>query len=200
MYKIRMENSKMATEVKERDHQIETLQEQHDELVKKAAKLILQEKEINMLQGDLERFLDIISQVDKHLKTLMKYLKNVVDQSMDPVIIEHTQRQITNIDKVHKDIKKTIYNRDCASVASKHLETLFGAEEGVAAKLGNLSCDDIKSALMKSGLVSEATSNRGSLDAALKSLNSGASPKASTKDNVKEPSASSSRSNKSRGK
>lgn len=45
-----------------------------------------------MLQGDLERFLDIISQVDKHLKTLMKYLKNVVDQSMDPVIIEHTQR------------------------------------------------------------------------------------------------------------
>jgi hypothetical protein len=41
MYKIRMENNKMAAEVKERDHQIETLQEQHDELVKKAAKLIL---------------------------------------------------------------------------------------------------------------------------------------------------------------
>jgi len=82
-----------------------------------------------MLQGDLERFLDIISQVDKHLKTLMKYLKNVVDQSMDPVIIEHTQRQITNIDKVHKDIKKTIYNKDCASVASKHLETLLAQKK-----------------------------------------------------------------------
>jgi len=37
MYKIRMENSKMAADVKERDQQIETLQEQHDELVKKAA-------------------------------------------------------------------------------------------------------------------------------------------------------------------
>ena len=41
MYKIRMENSKMAGVVKERGQQIETLHEQHDELVKKAAKLIL---------------------------------------------------------------------------------------------------------------------------------------------------------------
>jgi len=41
MYKIRMENSKMAAEVQERGHQIEALQEQHDELVTKAAKLIL---------------------------------------------------------------------------------------------------------------------------------------------------------------
>jgi predicted nuclease with TOPRIM domain len=41
MYKIRMENSKMADEIKERDQQVERLEEQHDELVKKAAKLII---------------------------------------------------------------------------------------------------------------------------------------------------------------
>ena len=41
MYKIRMENSKMADEIKERDQRIERLEEQHDELVKKAAKLII---------------------------------------------------------------------------------------------------------------------------------------------------------------
>lgn len=41
MYKIRMENSKMADDLKERNEQIERKEEEHNELVKKAAILII---------------------------------------------------------------------------------------------------------------------------------------------------------------
>ena len=73
-------------------------------MIQKAANLIIKEKENNVLQQDLERFLDIMSQVDRHLKTLIKYLRNVVETCKDPLIIEHTQKQIKNIVKIHKDI------------------------------------------------------------------------------------------------
>lgn len=58
-----------------------------------------------MLRADINRHLDVLGQVDRHLKTLNKHLKTVVDKGQDPVIIEHSQRQLNNIEKIHKDIK-----------------------------------------------------------------------------------------------
>jgi len=89
-----------AGQVKDRDEKIDQIQNEHNELIKKAANLIFKEKELLALKKDLERFLDIIGSADRHLKTLTKYLKNLVCESVDPVIIEHTQRQIKNIEKV----------------------------------------------------------------------------------------------------
>lgn len=48
---------------------------------------------------------DVLIQVDKHLKTLVKHLKSVVCNTEDPVIIEQQQRQINNIEKIHAEIQ-----------------------------------------------------------------------------------------------
>jgi len=95
------------------------------------------EKQYQSIQNELEKYLDMLSQVDRHLKTLIKFLKNVVDKSNDPQIIEHTQRQIKGIDNVHKDIKKAIYHNDhCASESSKLMEGVFSLD-GETAKFGS---------------------------------------------------------------
>ena len=125
MYKIRMEIGQQVDIVKEKEEKITQMTTEHNELIQKAANLVIKDKEITVLQNDLERFLDIMSQVDKHLKTLIKYLRNVVDTSRDPLIIEHTQKQIKNIERIHKDIKKTINNKDCTSEASKIMDCIF---------------------------------------------------------------------------
>ena len=41
-------------------------------------------------QSESEKYMEIICQVDKHMKTLTKYLKSVVEQTSDPKIIEYT--------------------------------------------------------------------------------------------------------------
>ena len=75
MYKIRMELKKMADTVKGKEDEIEKL----------TMAIADQEK-------DAEKFVEMLGQVDKHLKTLIKFLKNTVEQSKDPLIIEHTQK------------------------------------------------------------------------------------------------------------
>lgn len=52
-----------------------------------------------------QRQREVLIQVDKHLKTLVKHLRSVVENTHDPVIIEHQQRQINNIEKIHAEIQ-----------------------------------------------------------------------------------------------
>lgn len=161
------------------------MQNEHNELIKKAANLIFKEKELLLLKADLERFLDIIGSADRHLKTLAKYLKNLVCESVDPVIIEHTQRQIKNIEKLQKDVRRTINLKDSVG-HSKYLNQLFSSEDNEAAAItGN---DDLRMALLKSGLLNETNSSgRASLESAYEALSS------SPKKVMKEPSSSKSR-------
>ena len=74
--------------------------------------------------------MEIISQVDRHMKTLTKYLKSVVEKTEDPKIIEYTQRQIINIEKIHKEIKKVVYHREtlCASESSRIIQDITVGE------------------------------------------------------------------------
>lgn len=74
--------------------------------------------------------MEIISQVDRHMKTLTKYLKSVVEKTEDPKIIEYTQRQINNIEKIHKEIKKVVYHREtlCASESSRIIQDITVGE------------------------------------------------------------------------
>lgn len=136
----------------------------------------MREKELLALKSDLERFLDIIGSSDRHLKTLAKYLKNLVCESVDPVIIEHTQRQIKNLEKVQKDIRRTINKRDSGS-QSKYLDSLFSKEGAAeqnqdAGKAGG-SSDALRIALLKSGLLSDANSSgRESLESAYEKVSS----------------------------
>lgn len=113
------------------------MKDQNDKLLKNIDSLNEQKKQYSSIQSDLEKYLDILSQVDRHLKTLIKFLKNVVEQSNDPQIIEHTQRQIKGIENVHKDIKKAIYHKDyCNSESSRVIDNIFSLNDETA-KFGN---------------------------------------------------------------
>jgi len=58
--------------------------------MEKAAKLVEKERELARLQGEVENYLNMLKQVDKHLKTLVKYLKSCVNKTTDPTLIETT--------------------------------------------------------------------------------------------------------------
>lgn len=69
----------------------------------------------------------MMSQVDKHLKTLIKYLKNVVETCRDPLIIEHTQKQIKNIHSIHAQLKNTINNKEKYGDGVRGLDEIFAS-------------------------------------------------------------------------
>lgn len=69
MYTIRMELKKSSDLIEKKDHQIEQLSKQQNQT------------------DSLEYF-----QIDRHLKTLNRYMKNLVEETTDPKIIEQTLR------------------------------------------------------------------------------------------------------------
>jgi len=142
MYKIRMDLNKKAHDVQNQEQRMKDMKVQNEKLLTVIGSLNERDKQYSNIQTDLEKYLDILSQVDRHLKTLIKFLKNVVDQSSDPQIIEHTQRQIKGIENVHKDIKKAVYHNDyCASETSKTMDNLFSLQEEAAKLADNSSCN-----------------------------------------------------------
>ena len=103
MYTIRMDLKKQSDLLEKRDQQIEHLSKQTTQT------------------DNLEYF-----QVDRHLKTLNRYMKNLVEETTDPKIIEQTLRQLKNIEKVQKEIKKASMHKDmCASETSRVLDNMF---------------------------------------------------------------------------
>lgn len=84
MYKIRMDLNKKAHEVQNQEQRMKDMKEQNEKLLTIIGSLNERDKQYSNVQTDLEKYLDILSQVDRHLKTLIKFLKNVVDQSSDP--------------------------------------------------------------------------------------------------------------------
>lgn len=116
------------------------------------------------MQSDLSKLVEMMTVVDKHLKTLVKQLKNVVETSQDPVIIESTQRQIKQINSIHLDIKNTVSNRDKYSDGIKGLDDIFNLDqqqEVLSTQLHALS-------MLKGSIESQTPSERNSLEAALK--------------------------------
>ena len=52
-------------------------------------------------------------------------MKNLVEETTDPKIIEQTLRQLKNIEKVQKEIKKSAHKDVCASESSRVLDNMF---------------------------------------------------------------------------
>ena len=94
---------KMVAEESEKNEKLLTeLKQQVERLEKSEAQM--KEREASR-QMEQQRQRDVLIQVDKHLKTLVKHLRSVVESTHDPVIIEHQQRQINNIEKIHAEIQ-----------------------------------------------------------------------------------------------
>jgi hypothetical protein len=53
-------------------------------------------------------------------------MKNLVEETNDPKIIEQTLRQLKNIEKIQKEIKRTSLHKEmCASETSRVLDAMF---------------------------------------------------------------------------
>lgn len=46
------------------------------------------EKELTSFHSDQDKYVEILAQVDRHLRTLNRYLKNLTEETNDPRIIE----------------------------------------------------------------------------------------------------------------
>jgi hypothetical protein len=57
------------------------------------------------MQNDIELSAGIVGQVDKHMKTLVKLLREIISKCDDPKIIEHNQKQIKSIENLLEDMK-----------------------------------------------------------------------------------------------
>ena len=77
------------------------------------------------MQTDIETFLKFFNQVDKHLRTLVKFLRDFISKCQDPKVIEHNQKQIKTIESLLEDVKKAIVNKDYTGEASRLIESLF---------------------------------------------------------------------------
>lgn len=89
LYSARMDNKKKAEELSKRHHQIEILSQELQVLAQKGQELAGKEKEVSMLQNDIESFLKFFGQVDKHLRSLVKLLRDSIAKCSDPKVIEH---------------------------------------------------------------------------------------------------------------
>jgi len=82
----------------------------------------------------------MLSQVAKHLKTLIKYLRDIVAKTEDPVTIEQTQRQIKSIEKLNSDVKRAMRHSSMRIKKNKE-ESIF-----------NLSASSCKSGMGRSSV------------------------------------------------
>ena len=94
------------------------------------------EKELTQLKSDIRTYMDMLSQVLKHFKTLLKYLHGQVQTTKDPTVIEQTNRQIRQIEKLKIDVKmsmriqtkrlpknrETLENMVCLSASEENFE------------------------------------------------------------------------------
>lgn len=100
---MKQEVAEMVHEESDRNQrQIAELRREMEKV--KASESQMKEREQSR-QMEQARSREVLLQVDKHLKTLVKHLRTVVESTQDPVIIEHQQRQINNIEKVHAEIQ-----------------------------------------------------------------------------------------------
>lgn len=60
------------------------------------------------LEAEMKRYIGLLDQVQKHMKTLLKYLHEQVSTTKDPNVIEHTNRQIRSIENLKSDVKRTM--------------------------------------------------------------------------------------------
>lgn len=63
--------------------------------------------------------------MDKHLRSLVKLLRDSIAKCSDPKVIEHNQKQIKAIEGLLEEVKVAISNREFKADASRLIESLF---------------------------------------------------------------------------
>jgi len=108
MYGLRMDITKRIRELEDKNLQIEGLEQQFAEEREKSQKSVVYESQISQLKGDVKEYMDMLTKVMRHFKTLLKYLNDQVYTTKDPTVIEHTSRQIKAINALKTDVKQSM--------------------------------------------------------------------------------------------
>lgn len=56
----------------------------------------------------MEAFIQFFVAIDKHMKTLVKFLREFISRCEDPKLIEHNQKQIKAIEGLLEDVKHAV--------------------------------------------------------------------------------------------
>lgn len=108
LYGLRMDINKKINLLEDKNTQIEALSQRLTCETERAQKIIAQEREVGQLKSDIQTYMQILKQVLKHLKTLLKYLHDQVQTTRDPTVIEQTNRQIRSIEKLSSEVKTSM--------------------------------------------------------------------------------------------
>mmetsp|Transcript_20952 Transcript_20952/g.25746 ORF Transcript_20952/g.25746 Transcript_20952/m.25746 type:complete len:123 (-) Transcript_20952:951-1319(-) len=74
LYRVRMDINKKINLLEDKNSQIEALSQRLQCETERAQKIIMQEREVGQLKSDIQTYMQMLKQVLKHLKTLLKYL------------------------------------------------------------------------------------------------------------------------------
>ena len=79
--------------------------------------------------GSMFSFFGFLGLIDKHLKTLVKMLRELISKCDDPKIIEHTQKQIKSIESLLEEVKLSLSAHGGTAVmgdaANRLIESFF---------------------------------------------------------------------------
>lgn len=108
LYGLRMDINKKINLLEDKNSLVEALQKRLTCETERAQKIIAQEREVGQLKSDIQSYMQILKQVVKHMKTLLKYLHDQVQTTKDPTVIEQTNRQIRSIEKLNNEVKHSM--------------------------------------------------------------------------------------------
>ena len=74
MYALRMDTNKRINQLEDKNQQILSLMSKLMDEREKAQRILQSEQEVAQLKGDIRTYMDILAEVMKHFKTLLKQL------------------------------------------------------------------------------------------------------------------------------
>jgi hypothetical protein len=153
LYVLRMDITKKIEETSKKSAHSTHLQDELQHAHKKVAELMKKDNELATLQNDIESFIGFFSQMDKHMKTHMKLLREFISRCDDPKLIEHNQKQVKSIEGLLDDVKNIIKSREYAQPSSdganKLLESFF--------QLSNESLRDVHNSVIATDVENNST-------------------------------------------
>lgn len=68
----------------------------------------LNQQELLSLKHQNEQHVILFGQISKHLQIFLKFLRDSIAKSEDPVVIEQNQRQVKAIERLHQELKRQL--------------------------------------------------------------------------------------------
>jgi hypothetical protein len=78
----------------------------------KIQELVLKERNTRSLQQAISGYSMMLSQVQKNLKSIVRHLKSYVRESSNPVMIEHSNKQVKLIEKLMAEVSIAIDKKE----------------------------------------------------------------------------------------